>query len=123
MHTGVLDEVTKLNRSITSSAITITWKKPASLNLTTAEPDIVYCVDVYDGTDVNVRDHLLSNCSVFKEKFTFKVDNPDPAKLFQFVIIPRSNVEGGKNGTAGSIIGGSFSYEGSWICTWGFSYE
>ena len=87
---------------------------PYSLNLTKAEPDIVYCVDVYDVTDDKMRNHLISNCTIVDEKFTIKVDNPDPTKLFLFVITPRSNVEGAMNGTAHAI-DGRFSYEGIYI--------
>ena len=87
-----------------SSAIHLAWQPPFSLNLTTAEPDIVYCVDVFNITDGNTeRDHLISNCSVFETYYNFEVDNPDTKDLFQFIITARSNVEGARNGTAREV--------------------
>ena len=113
--TGALDAILSLIGSSTSSAITLTWEKPFSLNLTTAEPDIVYCLDIYDikadtGEATRYRGHLVSDCTVFEKTYTFEPDNPDPTKLFHFVVIPRNNVEGAKNGTASSI-DMHFSYE------------
>ncbi|MGJ8946007.1 hypothetical protein AB9K17_24255, partial [Salmonella enterica subsp. enterica serovar Kentucky] len=72
-----------------------------SLNLTTTEPDIVYYVDVFSITDQNTeRDHLISNCSVFETYYNFEVDN---LNTFQFIITPRSNVEGARNGTSREV--------------------
>ena len=63
MHTGVLDAVSDLVSKNTSSAITLMWESLFSLNLTTAEPDIVYCMDVYDITSGRTaRNHLISDC-------------------------------------------------------------
>ena len=109
MDTGVLDAVINLVSYMTSTSITLMWEKPVSLNLTTAEPDIIYCVDVYI-TAESTRNHHISNCNVFEETFTFKDENPDPTDLFYFAVTPRSNVDGAKNGTAHSI-DGHFSYE------------
>ena len=94
---------------LSNSSITLTWERPYSLNLTTSEPDIIYCVDVYDATGgqeetARLNAHLISDCTVLEESFTLKVDNPDPNTLFRFVVIPRSNVQGAKNGTATSIL-------------------
>ena len=61
---GTLESVINLTTTSMSSTIHLGWQPPFSLNLTTAEPDIVYCVDVFDITDE--RDHLISNCSVFE---------------------------------------------------------
>ena len=43
---GTLEAVLHLIGTSTSSAIQLSWQPPFSLNLTTAEPDIVYCVDI-----------------------------------------------------------------------------
>ena len=45
--------------------INLSWEPPFSLNLTTADPDIAYCVDVYNVTDIDGRfSPLISNCDV-----------------------------------------------------------
>ena len=115
IQSGILGAVRSLNGSVSSSTITLTWKRPFSLNLTTAEPDIVYCMDVYGlnfepGEVARSRAHLISDCTVFGKAYTFNDDNPDPTTVFHFVVTPRSNVEGTKNGTASSIER-RFSYE------------
>ena len=99
----------------TSSVIQLTWQPLFSLNLTTAEPDIIYCVDIHVfefsiTTGELDRNHLISNCSVFDSRYTFKVENPDPRDLFQFTITPRSNVEEARNGTSRRI-NATFSFE------------
>ena len=87
------------------------WKPPFSLNLTTAEPDIVYCVDIFNiVAEEQEKEYLITNCSVFESRYYFTVDNPDPRDLFQFTITPRSNVEGARNGTP-SQINTTFSFE------------
>ncbi len=84
-----------------SSAIQLSWQPPFSLNLTTAEPDIVYCVNVFNITDE--RDYLISNCSVFETYYNFVVENPDPKDTFQFIVTPRSNIEGARSGNTKEI--------------------
>ena len=95
---GQLDAVINLTAKRTSSAIQLSWQPPFSLNLTTAEPDIVYCVNVFNITDEGMeRDHLISNCSVFETYYNFVVENPDPNDLFQLIVTPRSNIEGARS--------------------------
>ena len=50
--------------------IYLSWEPPFSFNLTTAEPDIAYCVDVYNITDEQF-DHLSSICNVTMSKYNF----------------------------------------------------
>ena len=93
---------------VTTNSITISWDPPFSLNLTTAEPDIQYCVDVYNVTGGG-DDHLQSVCDITDTYYTFTASDPD--QLFIFTVTPRSNVEGSLNGTTsqpvqGYIIGG-----------------
>ena len=103
--------VRNLTSATTSSAIHLTWQPPFSLNLTTTEPDIVYCVNVFNITDGEAEgDHLISNCSVSEACYKFTIENPDAGDLFQFVVTPRSNVEGARNGTQ-SVINVSYSFE------------
>ena len=101
---GTIQAVSNLAGVSTSSAIVLTWQAPFSLNLTTAEPDIVYCIDIFNITDGEAEaDHLINNCSVFEPLYKFTIRNPDPEDLFQFVVTPRSNVEGARNGTPSLI--------------------
>ena len=108
---GALEAVGSLSSRSTSSFIQLTWKPPFSLNLTTAEPHIVYCVDIFNiVAEEQEKEHLITNCSVFESRYYFTVDNPDPRDHFQFTITPRSKVEGAMNGTS-SQINATFSFE------------
>ena len=99
LHLGPLNSVSSINVSSVSSAfITLNWIPPFSLNITTAEPDILYCIDVYNAS-ADTELLLVSNCNVSQPGYTFTVDNPDPRDLFYFIVTPRSNVEGARNGT------------------------
>ena len=110
--TGELEAVGNLTSVSTSSVITLTWQPPFSLNLTTAEPDIVYCVNIVNITNEDIEiDHLISNCSVFETYYNFVIVSPEFEGLFRFIITPRSNVEGAKNGTPNSINVSYYSLE------------
>ena len=87
----------------------MSWVPPFSLNITTADPDIAYCVDVYNITDGGLV-HLSNNCSILSPSYTFTVENTDPKDEFEFTITPRSNVEGARNGTPSRIIS-NFSFQ------------
>ena len=95
---GSLEAIVNLTATLISSAIQLSWQPPFSLNLTTTEPDIVYCVDIFNITDAErERDYLISNCSVFETYYSFALDNP--GDLFQFIVTPRSNIDRARNGT------------------------
>ena len=69
-----------------------------------AEPDIVYCIDIFNITDGETEGKsLVSNCSVFETHYKFTAENPDSRDLFQFTVTPRSNVEGARNGISKQI--------------------
>ena len=105
---GVLEPVSNLTVNETYFTILLQWQRPFSLNLSTTEPDIAYCIDVYRMHYVKTRYEtymIRSNCDVLNESFTFKDNNPDPTNLFKFVVIPMSNIEGARNGTPSQIIG------------------
>ena len=98
--TGQLDKISDLEVNSTSSIIHLNWKRPFSLNLSSVDPDIIYCVDIFKVDDLQLsRDHLDSNCSVLEPHYTFALTNEDPRALRQFTVTPRSNVEGARNGT------------------------
>ena len=109
---GTLEAVSSLTSVSVSSAIQLSWQPPFSLNLTTTEPDIVYCVDIFNTTDHKEAeaDHLVSNCSVFEACYKFTIENPDAEDFFRFAVTPRSNIIGARNGTP-SMINVSYSFE------------
>ena len=82
-----------------STSIILTWSAPFSLNITTAKPDIAYCMQIFNITEM-AREHLLTDCSVYQEGYIYTQDDPNPTDEFDIVVIPRSNVEGSKNWTA-----------------------
>ena len=104
-HVGLLGTVRDVSVNLSnSSLIHLNWRKPFTLNLTTAEPDVVYCVGIFKIADLELSsDHLVSNCSVFEPQYNFSLTHPDPRTLMQVVVTPRSNVEGARNGTPKSI--------------------
>ena len=97
---GPLDSVTGLRLDIaTSTSVTLTWDAPFSLDLTTAEPDIQYCVDVHSVP----RGQLVeSTCDIIDTNYTFSTS--DQGQLV-FTVTPRSNVEGSLNGTSSELVG------------------
>ena len=87
---------------------TILWEAPFSLNLTNVEPDIVYCVEVYNIT-CGGRELLISDCDVTETSYTCDVIAPD-GYIYEYTVTPRSNVEGALNGTSKTITGVCVSY-------------
>ena len=92
-------------------SIHITWEAPFSLNLTTAEPDIQYCVDVYNVT--GGEELVESICDITETFYIYTPDNPSPDHLFNFTVTPRSNVPGSLNGTTSEPVQG-FIVESEW---------
>ena len=84
--------------------ILLSWMPPFSLDLTAVDPDIAYCVDVYNITEGGLL-HVSSNCNILSPNYMFTVENPDPMDEFEFTVTPRSNVEGARNGTRSQITG------------------
>ena len=99
--TEKLDSITNLFRD----GGTFFWTAPFSLDLTNVEPDIVYCVDVYNIT-CGGRELLISDCDVTETSYTSDVIVPD-GYIREYIVTPRSNVEGAVNGTSRNITGGS----------------
>ena len=80
----------------------ILWDAPFSLNLTNVEPDIVYCVDVYNIT-CGGRELLISDCDVMETRYTSDV--LQSGYIYEYTVTPRSNVEGAQNGTSKTVTG------------------
>lgn len=72
-----------------------TWKAPYSLNLTNAEPDIAYCVRVYNvtcPTGANVNE--VNNCSITQPYLKIPKNFGGDA-VYEIEVIARTNLEVG----------------------------
>ena len=108
MYLGPLHAVVDLavnNVAGNCSQLIVTWVAPFSLNLTTAEPDIQYCVDVYNVTYKREDNLLQSECDISDTQYLFDV--PYPVGIYRFSVTPRSNIHGSLNGTTSTA---QFSY-------------
>ena len=66
------------------------------MNLTGVEPDIVYCVEVYNIT-CGVDDLVVGDCNVTELRY---VDNRlQQGHIYRITITPRSNGQNAQNGT------------------------
>ena len=93
VHVGPLSMVTEIKRN----SSTITWEAPFSLDLTGVDPDIVYCVEVYNIT-CGVDALVVGDCNVTEPRF---VDNRlQQGYIYRFTITPRSNGQDAQNGTS-----------------------
>ena len=87
-----------------SDVITISWSAPPTLDLTNVEPDIIYCVEVYNIT-CGLMELLVQNCSVTEPFYTNSLLTT--GYVYRAIITPRSNVIGAVNGTSASVTGRS----------------
>ena len=76
---------------------TLVWDPPFSLDLTNVDPDIVYNVEVYIIT-CGGRELVFSDCNVTENSYTSDAIAPD-GYIYEYIVIPRSNVQGAQNGT------------------------
>ena len=83
------------------NAAVLSWVPPFSLDLTNADPDIVYCVEVYNITCG--RSHVISECDVIETSYTN--DALHSGYIYECTVTPRSNVQGAANGTRQSVTG------------------
>ena len=90
--------------SLVRNFTTLSWSPPFSLDLTNVEPDIVYCVYVYNIT-CGGRELLISDCNVIETSYTCDVIAPD-GYIYEYIVAPRSNVEGAQNGTPSQPVRG-----------------
>ena len=74
----------------------LSWKPPFSLDLTGVDPDIAYCVEVYNIT-CGRRDLIISDCTVTEPSYTSD-DIAPHGYIYEYIVTPRSNVEGARNG-------------------------
>ena len=118
IYTGHLQPVLNLHFDMdlsVNTAISISWDPPFSLNLTTAEPDIQYCVDVYNATEEgnnleciitaeSIR--LLSQCLIQRTYYFHPQTDPYLQHLYCFVVTSRNNIPNANNGTQSSPVSG-----------------
>ena len=83
------------------NAGTLSWAAPFSLNLTNVDPDIVYCVEVYNITCG--RSHVISECNVMETSYTN--DALHSGYIYEYTVTPRSNVQGATNGMSQNVAG------------------
>ena len=80
--------------------ILLTWTPPFSLDLTGIDPDLWYCVEVYN---ISSGGTLLTNSyTVSEPRFNFTVTSPSPCDRFEFRVTP---VNGAGNGSMTSVNG------------------
>ena len=96
---GPLESVSNLRFVYEAScdSISIAWEAPFSLNLTNAEPDVLYYVDVYNITEGG--EVMVESVNITEEYYTFSHANLSLRQEFNFTVTPVSNVLGAVNGT------------------------
>ena len=93
---------------------------PFTLDLTGIDPDIVYCVDVYNIT-CGGRDLVSSDCNVTDTRYLINdnniIDTLGTSVAHEYIVTPRSNVEHAVNGTPSLLIKGIKSIVINKVCT------
>ena len=97
---GLLAPVENLTAHSQWLFILLTWTPPISLDITGVDPDLWYCVEVYNITWG--RAPFTTNCSVHEPQFYFTAPNRRPCDLFEFRIFAVNQVG---NGTVASVNG------------------
>ena len=97
---GTLDAVKNIRRNIS----VITWQPPISLDLTGVDPDIAYCVKIYN-ISCGMRDLVTDVCSVFEPYYIESTVAHNQGFIYEIAVTPRNNVDGAENGTSFSISG------------------
>ena len=91
---GVLDEVKEVNVSVNCSSISLTWKPPFSFNISNIDPDMMFCIEVYnisEGEMVQLHDSERY-CSITTPQYILLTQDPMPTHSYQFRITPRNIV-------------------------------
>ena len=86
------------------NSFTLFWVSSSSLDLTGIDPDVVYCVEVFNIT-CGRRDLIISDCSVMASNYT--LDDIGSEYIYEYIVTPRSNVPGSQNGTPSQSLTGS----------------
>ena len=81
----------------------LVWSPPFSLDLSSSDPDIVYCIDIYNNSCTSNSTLIISNCSIVDSVYPY--NSPQEIGLLEYVVTPRSNAEGVINGTPSVLKG------------------
>ena len=95
--TGLLFAVGSLELTPGFNTTTLNWTAPFTLDITTVDPDITYCVDVVSSTSSAT---LHSECGITETEFTYPLPPRSWCDQYNFTVTP-VNVVG--NGTRNSI--------------------
>lgn len=96
-----MSEVTHLRRHPANASVT--WRSPYSLNISDAEPDISYCINVTNIT-CGGTETVINNCNV-KRPYYNNSSILNQADLFEIVVTPSSNIKGAVPGNETKITG------------------
>ena len=92
---GPLGQVTNLRRNYSGhpGSAVYTWNPPFSLNVTNAEPDIAYCVHIYNVTCLmQKRITLLENCTVTTPNFSLR-KGLSAEEIYEIEVSARINLD------------------------------
>ena len=67
------------------------WNVPFSLDLTGIDPDIVYCVTVYEIICLNLLRLKDNNCNISYPNYTTPFGKLNSAKRFEITVSPKLN--------------------------------
>ena len=84
-------------RLANQEGISYFWEPPPTLDLTGVEPDIVYCVEVYNIT-CGADDLIASECELTNPVYPNVDEGLDPNFVYNITVVPRSNIPGAANG-------------------------
>jgi hypothetical protein len=91
-------------KNIRRNISVITWLPPFSLDLTGVDPDIVYCVEIYN-ISCGMRELVTDVCSIFEPHYVESTIVLNQGFTYETAVTPRNNVDGAENGTSLSISG------------------
>ena len=101
---GLLAAVNNLKVYSQQSSILLTWDSPSTLDITGVEPDLWYCVEVYNISRERTA-LLTTNCSVYEPQFFFTSPNHSRCDLFELTVFAVNQVG---NGSVTSVSGTFF---------------
>ena len=85
-----------VNVSINCSSITLTWQPPFSLDITNTDPDMTFCVEVYNVSEgEKIPLHHLGQCSIIAPHYMLPTNNSVLGSVLEYqFIITAVNVVG-----------------------------
>ena len=77
----------EVNVSINCSSITLTWQPPFSLDIPNTDPDMTFCVEVYNVSEGERTPlHHLGQCSIVTPHYTIPTNNSGLMLHYQFIV-------------------------------------